>query len=93
MRRRLDAILRDLYRTFGWKTRLYASVAGPYVAWTIKREQRRLAAGWTYEPTTLYQRNAAAQALAVRWPLGSKPWPSAGQPPRERAITPASPMA
>lgn len=93
MRRRLDAILRDLYRTFGWKTRLYASVAGPYVAWTIKREQRRLAAGWTYEPTTLYQRNAAAQALAVRGPLGSKPWPSAGQPPRERAITPASPMA
>jgi len=61
---KLNALLEDLYRIFGWRTRIYAALAGPYVAWAIKREQRRLARGWTCEPATLYQRNAAARSLA-----------------------------
>ena len=64
MRGKLDAVLKELYRTFGWKTRLYASLAGPYVAWAIKREEKRLSQGWTYEPATRYEQNAQARAIS-----------------------------
>lgn len=64
MQRKLGAILKDLYRAFGLKTRLFAPLAGRYVLWAIRREEKRLARGWTYEPTTSYERNAQAQALA-----------------------------
>ena len=64
MRRKLDAILEDLYRTFGWKTRIFAALAGPYVARAIKQEEKRLAQGWTYEPATRYEQNAQAKAIS-----------------------------
>lgn len=52
MRGKLDSLLKDLYRTFGWKTRIIAPPIGMYVYWSIKREDRKLARGWTYEPET-----------------------------------------
>ena len=52
MKSKMDSLLRDLYRTFGWKTRIIAPPMGLYVYWSIKREERRLARGWTYEPET-----------------------------------------
>ena len=30
----------------------------------MRREEKRLARGWTYEPPTFYERNEAAQRLA-----------------------------
>ncbi len=51
-RGKLDSLLKDLYRTFGWKTRIIAPPIGIYTYWTIKWEERRLARGWTYEPET-----------------------------------------
>jgi len=66
MRAKMDAILKDLYREFGWKSRLFAAVGGRYVTWTMWREERRLARGWTYEPPTFYEVNEAAAQLAVR---------------------------
>jgi len=66
MQQKLDVILKELYRTFGWKTRLYATLAGRYVAWAVKREERRLAQGWTYEPATRYEQNIQAQAISQR---------------------------
>jgi hypothetical protein len=64
LRAKTEAILNDLYSEFGLKARLYAAVAGRYVYWKMRREEKRLARGWTYEPPTFYERNEAAQHLA-----------------------------
>jgi hypothetical protein len=64
LRAEVDAILRDLQGEFGLKSRLYAAVGGRYVYWKMRREEKRLARGWTYEPPTFYERNEAAQRLA-----------------------------
>ena len=64
MRAKIDAILGGLHREFGLKSRFYAAVGGRYVYWSMHREERRLARGWTYEPPTFYERNEAAQRLA-----------------------------
>ena len=64
MRAKMDALLKELHREFGLKSRLYAAAGGRYVLWTIRREEKRLARGWTYEPPTYYEWNEAAQRLA-----------------------------
>jgi pyruvate-formate lyase-activating enzyme len=64
LRAKMSAILRELYHEFGLKSRLWAALCGPLLHWTIRREERRLARGWTYEPPTYYERNEAAQRLA-----------------------------
>jgi len=57
MRAKMCRLLRDLYREFGWKSRFFAALGGPYVLWKTWREERRLGRGWTYEPPTFYERN------------------------------------
>ena len=57
MRAKMSRILQDLYKEFGWKSRLFAAAAGPYVFWKTRREEKRLSQGWTYEPPTFYERN------------------------------------
>ena len=52
MKGKMNSLLKELYRTFGWKTRILAPPIGMYISWTIKREEGRLARGWTYEPET-----------------------------------------
>lgn len=44
--------LKEIYREFGLKSRLLGPLAGRYIRFMIKREMRRLQAGWTYEPPT-----------------------------------------
>ncbi len=63
LRERYTRLLKDLYAEFGMKTRLFAPVAGMVGRAAICLEERRLAKGWTYEPTTHYEKNAAALAL------------------------------
>ncbi|MGO8688600.1 MAG: B12-binding domain-containing radical SAM protein [Thermoguttaceae bacterium] len=65
MRAKLSAILADLHREFGWKSRLFSAVGGWYVLWKIRREEKRLASGWTYEPPTYYEKNEACAELAA----------------------------
>jgi hypothetical protein len=57
MRAKMDGILRDLYRHFGLKARLATLLGGPYALRRIRQEEKRLAAGWTQEPPTYYDRN------------------------------------
>jgi hypothetical protein len=64
LRAKMDALLADLHREFGLKSRFYSAVGGRYAYWKMRREERRLARGWTYEPRTFYERNEAAQQLA-----------------------------
>ncbi len=64
LRAKMDAMLKDLHGEFGLKSRFYTAVGGRYVYWKMRREEKRLARGWTYEPPTFYERNEAAQQLA-----------------------------
>ncbi|HHO74876.1 MAG TPA: B12-binding domain-containing radical SAM protein [Deltaproteobacteria bacterium] len=64
MYEKIGSILRDIYREFGWKTRMIAPVLGVYAYVSMRREQKRLDAGWTYEPPMFYEKNVHALALA-----------------------------
>ncbi|MFZ0133445.1 MAG: cobalamin-dependent protein [Desulfobacterales bacterium] len=62
---KMDCLLKDICREFGWKTRLSAPLLGRFVYSRLAKEQKRLMSGWKYEPATFYEKNAAAKALAV----------------------------
>ncbi|MBN1590571.1 MAG: cobalamin-dependent protein, partial [Pirellulales bacterium] len=57
MRAKMDELLSELCAEFGWKSRLYATIGAWWVFPKIRREEKRLAEGWTYEPPTFYERN------------------------------------
>jgi hypothetical protein len=40
----------------GMMSRIVAHVVGPVLLWATRREERRLAAGVTYEPPTIIER-------------------------------------
>ena len=63
MAAKINSLLQEIYETFGWKTRIVAPLAGIYVYAALKKEERRLANGWTYEPGSFYEKNAAALTL------------------------------
>ena len=72
---RLDGLLRDLYREYGFLTRLSAQVFGRIIEYKLRREDRRLREGLTYEPPTFYERNyqdaqAPVQAPLAQWVPG-----------------------
>jgi radical SAM superfamily enzyme YgiQ (UPF0313 family) len=58
-----DKLLKDIYATFGWKTKLITPLIGRYALRSLKKEEERLAHGWTYEPSCFYEKNPAARAL------------------------------
>ena len=58
-----DKLLKDIYTAFGWKTRIIAPLIGRYTLRSLKKEEERLARGWTYEPSCFYEKNSAAKAL------------------------------
>jgi len=39
---------------------------------SLKREEKRLAEGWVYEPSSLYRKNPAASLLKKELPLKAK---------------------
>ncbi len=94
IREKIGDLLAEVYREFGWTSRLWAAAGGPYVWWKIRREEKRLARGWTYEPPTFYECNEAAQAAQpgqasgplvpslYRRPLDCRVAPPAPQPGR-----------
>ncbi len=57
IRAKMSAILKDLHREFGLKSRLFSAMGGRHVLRKIRKEEKRLAAGWTYEPPTFYEKN------------------------------------
>jgi len=56
IREKADALLKDIYATFGWRTRLIAPLIGRFAHFTLKREEARLAAGRQYEPRAWRER-------------------------------------
>lgn len=60
---KINRLLQELYRSFGPKTKLIAPLAGRLLLIKMRREEKRLSNGWTYEPDTCYEKNAAALAI------------------------------
>jgi radical SAM superfamily enzyme YgiQ (UPF0313 family) len=54
--RQVRTLRLELAREFGAVSSLAARLLGPALLWTSKREDRRLANGWTYEPQTIVER-------------------------------------
>jgi len=70
--RQIHELRREIAREFGMASRVAASVVGPVLLWTTRREDRRLARGVTYEPPTILERR--------NWEIGKR------APRRETAI-------
>jgi hypothetical protein len=58
---KMAGLLEDLHHEFGMKSRLFAALGGPYVLGKIRREEKRLSQGWSYEPPTFYEVNNAVE--------------------------------
>ncbi|HOS97408.1 MAG TPA: cobalamin-dependent protein [Deltaproteobacteria bacterium] len=73
----MNSILSDLYREFGWKTRILAPLMGVVAFLALGREQQRLVSGRTYEPKTFYEKNSLALGQEVAARTVAAPVPSA----------------
>jgi radical SAM superfamily enzyme YgiQ (UPF0313 family) len=60
--RRVGELRDELAAEFGAVARWSSSLLGPLMLWASRREQKRLAAGWTYEPATIIERRNWAQS-------------------------------
>ena len=52
----IHLLRREVEKEFGGRSRAVASVVGPILLWTTRREEKRLAAGQTYEPPVFVER-------------------------------------
>lgn len=66
MRAKLDDLLHEFYAEFGWTTRVAVAAIGRFIFRMMKREEKRLAAGWSYEPKCIIEKNDQMQALEKR---------------------------
>jgi hypothetical protein len=60
--KRIRALRKDVEREFGIPARLIRLSLGPILLWASRREERRLAAGKTYEPKMFIERRNWAEA-------------------------------
>ena len=54
--RQIRELRKEVQEEFGVGSWIMAKVLGPLLLWTTRREERRLAAGRTYEPPTIIER-------------------------------------
>ena len=60
---KMSDLLEDLYDQFGARARYIAEAAGPHLVEQLRAEEKRLADGWAYEPSTFYEINSACRRL------------------------------
>jgi hypothetical protein len=53
---RIRELRNDVGREFGLLSRVVSRAIGPVLLWSVRREERRLAKGQTYEPRTIIER-------------------------------------
>ena len=56
------ALRQELGREFGLVSKVAGRVLGPWLLWMSRREEKRLAAGFTYEPKTIIERRNWVEA-------------------------------
>ncbi len=66
--RLMGELLADVCAEFGWKAKLAAPVLGRLVEPAVRRQERRLAHGWTYVPPTFYETTPRSVACSPRPP-------------------------
>lgn len=86
MLKKINTMLAELYTTLGWPTRLLAPLFGPYLAWSMKKEAKRLADGLQLEPPTFYELNPAAVALQKMRVTEAAETPSYAMLPQPREV-------
>jgi len=75
MSAKIESLLHDIYSEFGLKARLIVPLIGMYAYYSIKKEQKRLDAGWTYEPSMFYEKNKKAVELEKQARIGKRIYP------------------
>jgi len=58
----IHTLRREIGKEFGLLSRMAASLLGPVLLWTTRREEKRLARGFVYEPPTILERRNWSQA-------------------------------
>ena len=53
---KVRGLRQEIGREFGLASRVVIRALGPVLLWAARREERRLAAGQTYEPRTIVER-------------------------------------
>ncbi len=92
MHARMSALLRELHAEFGWKSRLFSAIGGRWLLGRIRKEEKRLAAGFSHEPPTFCERNASV-ADRPELPLCRSTAPPVSPPPLAQPIVvPAEPV-
>lgn len=61
--KKMSSLLQDIYKEFGWKARVAGPLLSGPIYFFMKREAKKLANNWSYEPTTFYEKNAKAREL------------------------------
>jgi len=85
---KMSALLREMHAEFGWVSRIASAVGGRWVLRQIRKEEKRLAAGFRHEPPTFYERN---EAVVDRPEIPLCRWASPLPTPASTLRTPASP--
>jgi hypothetical protein len=60
--KRIHSLRREIGSEFGIVGRTVGALVGPILLWTARREEKRLANGFTYEPSTIIERTNWAEA-------------------------------
>lgn len=60
LNRKMTVILEDIFREFGLKSRVSAPIVGWFVLHLLRKEAKRLAGDYSYEPPTFYETSAKA---------------------------------
>lgn len=54
---KIEELRQEMHREFGLKSRVAANLFGPVMLWSSRREERRLANGFRYEPQPILERH------------------------------------
>jgi radical SAM superfamily enzyme YgiQ (UPF0313 family) len=73
---KLGAALDEVYQSFGMRARLLAPLLGRFILLALRREDRRLRQGYSYEPVVWYEQTGQAHAGRSS-PAGKAAWVSA----------------
>ncbi len=63
LRSRFEELMSELVDEYGDQATHFANAAGSHVLENIRAEEQRLKEGWTHEPPTFYEENAAWLAM------------------------------
>jgi radical SAM superfamily enzyme YgiQ (UPF0313 family) len=66
LHQQLTDLLSDIYKTLGLQPRIIAPLAGRYIYWAMRTEEKRLSEGWTLEPNSFFEKNQKAMDLEIK---------------------------